>query len=184
MSNGLISRSEVIALLDKSRYENCLDIRDHAYNRRVARIRKSVVELPVVYDVGKVVEQPEDSHNKGCLINRNATIQAVEDVLDDENIDYQPYGLGWRIIERIKNMHTAYDVDKVVEQQSIGEWIPCSESLPEPEMPVLFTNKNGQVGIGRLSETGNWCISDSDGRFIVSVIAWQSLPEPYKECEG
>lgn len=55
-------------------------------------------------------------YNKGCLINKNALIQSVQDLMDDENIDYQPYGFGWRLIERIKNQLTAYDVDKVVEQ--------------------------------------------------------------------
>ncbi len=72
-------------------------------------------------------------------------------------------------------------IGKIKEQPKIEDWIPCSERLPEPETVVLFTNKNGQVGIGRLSEAGNWYISDSDGRFLVSVIAWMPLPEPYKE---
>lgn len=76
------------------------------------------------------------------------------------------------------------DVYKEIIDMLRGEvivWNPCSERLPELETAVLFTNKIGQIGIGKLSESGNWYISDSDGNFFVSVIAWMPLPEPYKD---
>lgn len=84
-------------------------------------------------------------------------------------------------------LHDTIDQQAMNFEKLLGEetndWIPCNERLPEPEIPVLFTNKNGQVGIGRLSENGNWCMSDSDGWFIVSAIAWMPLPEPYQPKE-
>ena len=77
------------------------------------------------------------------------------------------------------------DVYKEIIDMLRGEvivWISCSERLPELETAVLFTNKIGQVGIGRLSEAGNWYISESDGgRYIVSAVAWMPLPEPYMQ---
>lgn len=94
MSNDLIRRNAVINLIRprlNSSKEGTLE------HQRLYSLLISVENLPTAYDVDKVVGQPEDSHNKGCLINRNATIQAVEDVLDDESfdatmVDYLQYG--------------------------------------------------------------------------------------------
>lgn len=68
------------------------------------------------------------------------------------------------------------------EQPKIGEWIPCRERLPEESGEYLTTTRcDGKINI-EISEI------DCDGKvkkwnYISStdVIAWQPLPEPYRE---
>ncbi len=82
-------------------------------------------------------------------------------------------------------------------QPKIGGWIPCSERLPEEGQRVLATheggiNPNRQV-IEHFFHNGeflnNWDM-DTDfksptfgQRYMGDIIAWQPLPEPYKEGE-
>ena len=57
-----------------------------------------------------------------------------------------------------------------------GEWIPVSERLPEDRGDYIidYTNEFGEfVGISHYDKYGFWSSSN--------VIAWQPLPEPYKE---
>lgn len=70
---------------------------------------------------------------------------------------------------------------KIEAQLQIGQWIPCSERLPEAFDNVLISTKEGGRAIAHR------CPNQSEGRFydlhssaIDSVVAWQPLPEPYK----
>lgn len=71
-----------------------------------------------------------------------------------------------------------------------GEWIPCSERLPEseePEILCLVTYQDYDVSEGKwenerlgimsyLTKHRIW-----NTKALVNVLAWQPLPEPYKE---
>lgn len=73
------------------------------------------------------------------------------------------------------------------------KWIPCSERLPEHnEMSeyydsVIVTLNNGRVAEGcYINEDEEWWVDAEDGEhYSINatgyVIAWQPLPEPYKE---
>lgn len=56
--------------------------------------------------------------------------------------------------------------------KSAQQWIPCSERLPEPLQEVIVTSTQGHVYTSRIAH-GNF-------EYGGDVVAWMSLPEPYK----
>lgn len=79
-------------------------------------------------------------------------------------------------------------VDTIENQQKIGEWIPCSERLPEvpegiedddcPEFNVTIKGAKEATTL-RCDSEGTWF--DDHGN-LYPVIAWQPLPEAYHEA--
>lgn len=78
-------------------------------------------------------------------------------------------------------------VQKVSEEYNNG-WIPCSERLPEEygDYLIWWTDITGNqyYEITEYEPNNGW-IGDIpqavEGKY--SVIAWQPLPEPFKECD-
>lgn len=60
MNNSLISREQVIKLIDELGYVNCRNGKDFEANNRVDKIRQKVIEMPTAYDVDKVIEQMKE----------------------------------------------------------------------------------------------------------------------------
>lgn len=64
-----------------------------------------------------------------------------------------------------------------------GEWIPCSERLPDDEDYVLVCATESEEGvfIAHYVEGANeWRYESDEGMYhIVHVAAWQPLPEPF-----
>lgn len=75
MSNDLISRKAVIALVDKFGYINVSNQDDFKANCRVDRIRQEIVELPIAFDKEKVIDELKE---EGCIIDNDAGNRAVE----------------------------------------------------------------------------------------------------------
>lgn len=80
-------------------------------------------------------------------------------------------------------------VQEVAEEYN-GGWIPCSERLPEIGQEVIVATKNGSVYSNIYydyteSKAKEPCFHMWDDEmwncFKPDVIAWQPLPEPYKE---
>ena len=64
-------------------------------------------------------------------------------------------------------------------------WISCSDRLPE-EYIVLCCDKYGEMIVGHpyFDEVSNTNYSaESDNEMMYNCIAWQPLPEPYKESD-
>ena len=68
------------------------------------------------------------------------------------------------------------------------QWIPCSERLPEDDTDFLVTDGESMaVGYYRQdvrawdSADFGWIENRKNGYGINKVIAWMTLPEPYKE---
>lgn len=70
-----------------------------------------------------------------------------------------------------------------VPDKDVGEWILCSDRLPEEDTDVLVCNEKGQIAISMGSYStelsGAWIWYTTGWRFG-KVIAWKPLPEPYK----
>lgn len=76
------------------------------------------------------------------------------------------------------------------DQEKIGEWVSCSERLPEEPYGCLVTVIDSNPVTGEDFENLLPCFAgfdgeqwnDGDGEEIpFDVIAWMKLPEPYKE---
>lgn len=76
--------------------------------------------------------------------------------------------------------HVSFDDlgEFIKEQSPIGEWIPCSERLPDSEGMYLITSKV----LKKEEVQYSWFQKDVK-MFICNgiAIAWMPLPEPYKE---
>lgn len=79
------------------------------------------------------------------------------------------------------NEHENAIVDLINNQPKIGEWIPCSERLPEKGETVIACTLKGTFA-GQYHDEGwyreNMFFYDSE-ILVKDVVAWQPLPEPY-----
>ena len=68
-------------------------------------------------------------------------------------------------------------LELIKRQPKVGEWIPCSERLPETAQDLEVTCKNGNRLVAYYSGR-NWyhCITNA----VCDVIAWKEPSEPWK----
>ena len=76
---------------------------------------------------------------------------------------------------------------EALEQEPMrGKWIPVTESLPEEGLTVLIFAEGGEIEFGQRYENKWEWLAESIADYWTEaeeVIAWQPLPEPYKENE-
>ena len=75
MSDDLISKKAVIALIDKLGYINVSSRDNFNANCRMDKVRQEVVKLPTAFDKEKVIEELKE---EGCIIDDEAGNRAVE----------------------------------------------------------------------------------------------------------
>lgn len=75
MSDDLISKKAVIALIDKLGYINVSNRDNFNANLRMDKVRQEVVKLPTAFDKEKVIEELKE---EGCIIDDEAGNRAVE----------------------------------------------------------------------------------------------------------
>ena len=95
----------------------------------------------------------------------------------------------------IDGMVSIHDFELWLEEQpKVGEWIPCSERLPEcewgAETEALMYQVGDTIYTGHFGRDGLWrdeyfrrYADIKEGVDASDVIAWMPLPEPY-EKEG
>lgn len=78
---------------------------------------------------------------------------------------------------------------KLIEEQTkVGEWILCSERLPEPfERVIVFVKYNNEVSknMSICNDVITTNFRDKNGDWIdaglhYEIVAWMPLPEPFK----
>ena len=112
----------------------------------------------------------------------NKAFEKILDRLDDAGgcDSFSEYANGWdSAIEESISI-----VQKVAEEYN-GGWIPCSERLPE-KYTVLCCDRYGEILVGHpyfdeVSDT-NYS-AESENEMMYNCVAWQPLPEPYKESD-
>ena len=97
------------------------------------------------------------------------------------------------VFEKITNAEGKNVFEIIEAQPQVGGWVPVSERLPEERQdryyPIsLVTLDNGDVCLGVYRyDDKEWWTRMSEGETVYTtdhkVIAWQPLPEPYKESE-
>ena len=101
-------------------------------------------------------------------------VEEISPCLDDEYDDFFHRGL-----ERASRL-----VKEVAEEYKDG-WIPCNERLPEESGMYIVTCKDEKlihVSFVQYQKTTNsWNLRGK--RAYWRVIAWQPLPEPFKESD-
>lgn len=75
MSDDLIRKKAVIALIDKLGYINVSNRDNFNANLRMDKVRQEVVKLPTAFDKEKVIEELKE---EGCIIDDEAGNRAVE----------------------------------------------------------------------------------------------------------
>ena len=67
-------------------------------------------------------------------------------------------------------------------KDSLPDWIPVEDKLPETKEKVLVTHRSG-VAIASLydSESQIWIANGGKPHRLKTVTAWQKLPEPYRK---
>lgn len=69
----------------------------------------------------------------------------------------------------------------------VGQWIPCSDRLPEEDGDYIVTHDDGRVRV--VTYEGGWnCWRSMDGTIqryheLTDIFAWMPVPKPYKEDE-
>ena len=83
-------------------------------------------------------------------------------------------------VDDVVLMKDAIKIVNDVAEEYNGGWIPCSERLPKYGEVVMCSCTNGGITISCITHKG--VTPSKSVRFGQhSVIAWQPLPEPYKE---
>lgn len=75
---------------------------------------------------------------------------------------------------------------KQMDKEHSNGWIPCSERLPEDDMPVLVAKKDGCMYVAEHIDKVRIGVLECEWKTFCSylgtesVVAWHPLPEPYK----
>ena len=106
--------------------------------------------------------------------------------------DYENTDLSPEEVERVNDFSKSQAsrlMEKLQEEQEKHRWIPVTEQLPEENRRVLLCMKSkcssGKcIQVGKLDK-GFWFVQnyagfDSLATFEFHVLAWMSLPEPYR----
>lgn len=94
--------------------------------------------------------------------------EEYKSVFDEQGIYYESQtGLIDEIIKYVQKM------------PKVGNWIPCSERLPEEARAVEVTMYDGNRAIGHFNNRLDTWFDSINGGFI-DVIAWKKPSEPWK----
>ena len=181
--SDLISRSELISIIES-------EYREYGDDYDIEQILGDIEDMPTAYDINKVVEELNELDVKSITRYKNGNFG---------NFDGVEYYIKKRkAIEIVKQKAEKFGTDINVVSKG---WIPCSERLPEESGYYLVTYHDWSDGnfLPKYDDTYvrrlHYQISDhfvgwnypknvddrAENDCHKEVIAWQPLPEPFKE---
>ena len=107
------------------------------------------------------------------MIDEKKLIEKIRNAINDDRYDgYKPSAVLFEVF------------DMILEAPKVGEWIPCSEKLPEPYESVLVTakmegDKTSLVYQGARCGDG-FELSGVANSTDYTVTAWQPEPDPWE----
>ena len=135
-------------------------------NRRACdRAKCPIHNAPTAYDINKVVEELNELDVKSITRYKNGNFGNFN-------------GVEYYIKKR-----KAIEIVKQEAEQCNNGWIPRSERLPEENQEVILQDFYGNITIEKM-KTNDGAKGFIDGDWWSSAnnyVAWQPLPEPYKE---
>ena len=187
--SDLISRSALIKVLkDRATNEAIMGYMT-AYDVTNSIIDE-VEEQPTAYSVDKVVEELEE---------RKALHERLVEYENKNGTVTEKY----QHIKAIDVLSDAIEIVQEVAEEYKGGWIPCSERLPEERdwcLAVFEEVDTGFIGLPYIAEylMGKHTIATTEDGWIIHnctdieneyaeyykklrCVAWQPLPEPFKE---
>ena len=121
----------------------------------------------------EIVKQEAEQYQSSEIgfISKTEVLTLIEEIKCNDDIP-KNYGTLLDIMRMIRNIPTVDNTD--------NGWIPCSERLPKYGEVVMCSCTNGGITISCITHKG--VTPSKSVRFGQhSVIAWQPLPEPFKE---
>ena len=106
-------------------------------------------------------------------------LEKILEEIEDHAIEFESFGMcdDYVSIRWIKEIIRSH-----MDEEEDDGWISVKKRLPEGK-EVIAQNKDGEMLIGYVyySEEMEWYECESESMYLANVIAWQPLPEPYKE---
>lgn len=102
------------------------------------------------------------------MIDEKKLIEEIRNAINDGRFDeYKPAAV----------LYGVYDM--ITDMPKVGEWIPCSERLPEEARAIEVTMYDGNRAIGHFYKSmETWFDSINGG--AIDVIAWKEPSKPWK----
>lgn len=179
--SDLISKSETIDLLYQvfEKHSMATDKND-LLGGFGAELFKNIKAMPTAYSVDK----GDMKHNLAEMYAKNMVDYGVDVTKAWQTATQQSYAL-----EKAYVRGRQYEVDRFIElrKEHNDDWIPCSERLPEAGkrylVSAIWKDKDFEKSAVYDAEYGSNGLWYSYNYEPVSckVIAWQPLPEPFKE---
>lgn len=98
---------------------------------------------------------------------------------------YTEYHAGKAVIKDKNKLSEAMEklarYEDAEEKDRLGQWIPCSERLPEDNTDVIVCFYSGTVT--EMRYWGNGIFQGIYEHTTKVIVAWMPLPKPYKEGE-
>lgn len=114
--SDLISRNEVIKIIDKIGYVNCECNKDFKANSRVDKIRQNVVEMPTALDLDEVMEELNQYRQIGTVDECNTAMGYVTPIKIGDIIYKIPSKTNYKI--NIINGHA--ELNHIYQQKVTG----------------------------------------------------------------